>query len=188
MQLNDLSAEIDNLMADIEKKTGVSSNDPTALSELDALISGFSAGSPSAPTPAPKPAPQQQARLSQAPISTGPGSGFLPLTGIYNCFRSHISNNKYYLGPPGAGRGIVSDGPGAAYAKPAAGRGGGNIGGMATHTPDGKAIKVNAPPCDYCGEPIIGTYIRLAKDECLLSFLILVPRTSNKRYRQNVSP
>ena len=87
MQLNDLSAEIDNLMADIEKKTGVSSNDPTALSELDALISGFSAGSgPFAPTPAPKPAPQQQARLSQAPISTAPGSGFVPLTGIYNVF------------------------------------------------------------------------------------------------------
>lgn len=52
----------------------------------------------------------------------------------------------------------ISSGPGETYVKPqAAGRGGGGIGGVATHTPDGKAIKVNAPPCDYCGEPIIGT-------------------------------
>ncbi|KAL6064720.1 LIM and senescent cell antigen-like-containing domain protein 2 [Balamuthia mandrillaris] len=74
-------------------------------------------------------------------VSTGPGAGF-------------VSTGP---GPISTGPGLASTGPGAAFVRPQhAGRGGGNIGGVAEFTPEGKKLTVHGPPCDYCGEPVVG--------------------------------
>jgi hypothetical protein len=176
--LDALSAEIDSLMIGMGSTTAT--ND-FSLNELDALINDMSSKGGTQPAPAPVstgPGPVSTGpgavtsfgpgpgRVSMGPgaasfgpgaVSTGPGAGVASFgPGRVSTGPGHVSTGP---GAASFGPGPVSTGPGMIAKPPPAGRGGTNVGGVASHTPDGRAITVNSVTCAYCNEAIVGKVI-----------------------------
>lgn len=166
--LDALSAEIDNLMADLSivagppmpsiapsygapamngGPAGAASFGPGAASFGPGAAAGASFG-PGAASFGPG------VRASVGGPSFGPGAGgpsFGPGGGgaSFGPGAAPRPSSTMAFGPGGA-----STGPGPRDASSGPG-----VSGMATHTPDGRPIQFNGPPCGHCGEVVIGKVV-----------------------------